>query len=456
MRYRSDAHTVPYSGTWRAYDLMLSTYGGTNPYSFSLVDIESHIWDDPTGSRTAFKPCTHLSYVVDSLSPIWDSYDSGDLSNHPNPRSRYEGTPFDYDKCNFHRPSSSAALAESYISVHSNSSNDIANCIFNAYNRYITGVTALDASVSIAEAGETPRLFQLWQRRRSVQANIVNGFLSYSFGWKPLISDLMAVAKELRTFPQTVRRRLKQIGDGTITRHYSFSLSETVDDRQGNHAYFDRGPLPWQKYVVAYDTVAKSRVVGVTIRANVKPKLGPEGQAILNKLGALGLIPSLATVWSVTRLSFVVDWFYNIGAAIENLQGCLTHDITNVEVCVTDLRTRSVRTRGTGTGGHLSHTFGVEQQKAFFRYPAAVPSMPSLRYPRRAMPYVLLGLLGVTQTKAGRYAMQWLDNTKVSKAIQAKVARSLDALSPRKRAELVRQYSKVIPGASSRDASWWP
>lgn len=446
MRYRNQAHTVTFSGNWRPYDIKNSVYGGNNAFSVNLVDLESHMWDDPTGGRRITKSCTHLSYVVDQLLGPITVFDSGDTSNSPNARTRYENTPFAFGYVNLRRPSSNIANANGYISVTAQGSDDIGNAVFQAYNRFITGVTALDASVSIAESGETPRLFDAWQRRRAVPSNLVSGFLSYSFGWKPLISDLRAIARELRSFPQTVRKRLKSIGDGEVVRHYSFSLDDTIDDLNGFNINVVNGPLAWQTYRCEYDTVSKSRTVGVTIRAKVKPKLGPEGQAILNKLGALGLVPSLATVWSVTRLSFVIDWFYNIGGAIENLQGCLTHDVSNVSVCVTDSRRRSIRTRHSDTSGPIGQVIGVEEQKAFFRYPATVPLMPALRYPRRAMPYVLLGLLALNKTKKGKLILSFLDNSRISKHVSAKVRAGIEKLSPSKRENLIKAYGSVIPG----------
>jgi hypothetical protein len=271
----------------------------------------------------------------------------------------------------------------------------------------------------------------------------VNGFLAYSFGWRPLLSDLRAIAKELRSFPQTVRKRLKSIGDGDVVRHYRFNLQNTVDDLNVVHVNNVRGFQPWQTERVDSRTVAKSRVVCVTIRANVKPKLGPEGQAILDKLGSLGLIPSLATLWAVTRLSFVVDWFYNIGGAIENLQGSLTHNISNVRVCVSDTRTREIETWVTDTNAPSQVLKAKQTQRYYSRQPTTVPRLPPLRYPRRAMPYVLLGLLGLVQTRGGKFILSKLDGSGFSTAISRKINSALDKLAPRKRDLLIKAYKSA-------------
>lgn len=362
----------------------------------AFTDSESHMWDEADGGRSVVKPCTHLSYVVEAQ--MWPTlFHSTDTSHYPNPTKKYDG----YRGWSDSRTSPSGVLANSeiYIPVTGNSVDDLGKCVFDAYNKFITAVTALNASVSIAELGETPALFSLWQRRLSAPTNIVNGFLNYSFGWKPVFNDLVAVTRELRKFPATVRKRLKAIGDGEVVRHFKFRLDNTVDDLAFSIVNSSSGPQDWQKFIQYLETVNKSRVVVVTIRANVKPKLGPEGQELLNKLGALGLIPSLSTLWSITRLSFVVDWFYNIGGAIENLQGCLTHDVSNVRVCISDLRTRELAHRaGNANPAEVARI----KQRYYRRMPTTVPKLPVLSYPRRLTPYLLLGALGLTQTKIGR------------------------------------------------------
>lgn len=394
MRYRSLVTTLGVSS--RTKTNLVTQVTTNEPDNPVLVDSESHLWDVPEGSRKATKACTHLKWLITSLS-VKHNYDASDMSNAPNPKTRYDGQrELPYAS---YRPSAVYANAGSYIPVTSNSSDDLGNCVFNAYNQFVNGITALNSSVSIAEARETPALFAIWQRRLSAPRNIVNGFLNYSFGWRPLFSDLVAIHRELKSFPKTVRKRLKAIGDGEIVRHFKFRLDNTVNDLNVIHAQ-GTGTYFWNSYYRSTNTRSKSRTVVVTIRANVKPKLGPEGQEILNKLGTLGLIPSLATLWSITRLSFVVDWFYNVGAAIENLQGSLTHNISNVSVCISDLRTRQLVWRFEDLSGQPADLVTV-MQRYYSRSTAVVPRLPAVSYPRRVMPYALLGALGLTQTKLG-------------------------------------------------------
>jgi hypothetical protein len=427
MRNRSQAHTTNVSGTRQTIQISNGAVLDSSNWSVNIVDYESLMWDDPTGGTRVNKPVTHCSYVVDDLSVSREAYHSGNATSAPNPHLRFTAYHGGSEgQLNSLRPPSLLGNTANWISVTGQTTDDIGDCVFNAYNQFVNGVRALDASVSLAELGEIPRLFDLWQRRRALPSNIVNGFLNYSFGWKPLLSDLKAITRELRSFPKTVRKRLKAIGDGYVVRHYKFTMSSTVDSL--NHVTLEGQdhPYGWAKYLRNEKSVSKSRVVCVTIRAKVKPKLTGEGQDLLNKLGALGLVPSLATLWSVTRLSFVVDWFYNIGGAIENLQGSLTHDLSEVTVCVSDSRTRVIEVRNEDTSGYNNHVVGRVTQKFYTRaqHPS-IPLLPSFRVPRRPMQYVLLGLVSLVSTKRGKIILRGLDQHPLSQKVTNAIVNSV-------------------------------
>jgi hypothetical protein len=109
-------------------------------------------------------------------------------------------------------------------------------------------------------------------------------------------------------------------------------------------------------------------------------------------------------------LSFVVDWFFNIGGAIENLQGSLSHDISNVKICVSDLRTRQIETEFNGGFGSYDTLATTVKQREFIRVISDfTPFIPSLTAPRRPMQYVLLGLIALTSTAGGRRVLQTAD-----------------------------------------------
>jgi len=403
MRERSQSTIVASSDVnWTRADGLTGTWTNANPSYYGYVSKISDISDK---QKHAFKPCIHMSYNAE-VSPFATVDDN---SGDPSQWITYPGRQgFHYGQ---HLPPLLSG-AENYISVTPQTTDDIGDCVFRAYNTYINSYRALDASQSIAELGETPHLFKLWQRRRGLASNLVNGFLNYSFGWKPVINDLRAISQELRRFPSSVRKRLHRIGQGKVTRHFSFDYSSSIQSPSAVYSQGGTIPNPGS-YYRSYDTdVSKSRrKVIVTIRAKVGPKLQGTGQDVLNKLGTLGLIPSLATVWAVTSRSFMIDWFYNIGGAIENLQGSLTHDISDVEICVTDTRERELRYLFDTGPSHRVAEVGREKQRCFLR---SIPStvslyVPQLRLPRSTMQYVLLGLVALSGTDSGQKLLRTPD-----------------------------------------------
>jgi len=426
MRDRSQSTMVASSNVnWVRNDGLTGVYTNGNPAYYDHI---SQMRDDAGKNKHAFKPCLHFLYDAE-VSPF-ANHDDQD----PNPTQwiTYPGRyGFHYGQHTppaLHDPGNSY---NSYIPVSNRSSDDVADCVFRAYNQYINGFRALDSSQSIAELNETPQLFNIWNRRRGLATNLTNGFLNYSFGWRPVLNDLRAISKELREFRSSVRRRLKQIGNKKITRHYSFDFSDTIQSASGvyatggtsgQHGYYYRG----------YDTDndRSRRKIIVTLRASVKPKLQGHGQDILNNLGTLGLIPSLATVWAVTRYSFIVDWFFNIGGAIENLQGSLTHDISDVEICVTDTRYREL-TYSFEDVNHAVNVVGRERQRRFERRKVsyAVPFIPSLQLPKNPMQYVLLGLVALSSSRGGQKLLRSAD--RYENLLDRRLNRLEDALNKR-------------------------
>lgn len=387
------------------------------------IDQVSRMRDDVSKEKHRFKPCTHMTYeVVPGI--IYEGYHpiTARPSNAALPRFLYSGF-YGFNYCSQYLPPVMGSHT-AYLPVTARTTDDIADCVFNAYNQFVNGERALDASQSIAELGETPQLFRIWQRRRGLASNLTNGFLNYSFGWRPVLSDLRAISKELRQFPKTVRKRLSKIGHNRVTRHFKFNLDETLNDVTRTFYDDTYGPYGWNHDYCHRRTKSgtKRRIVTVTIRANVKPKLTGSGQELLNKLGALGLIPSLATLWAVTRLSFVIDWFYNIGGAIENLQGSLTHDISNVEICITDARSLETEILSSTTHAPQGEVIMGEKLRYFNRFVATdMPRfIPQLRVPKNPMQYVLLGFIalsGYLNSPEGRRlerALEKLNRTPIS------------------------------------------
>lgn len=415
LRDRSQSTTVASSD--RTYSDLQNGGGGTlsgaNP---GYTDYMSLMWDVGDGDKRRPNECLHLSFNCVLTNSPYNVYDNTDTSNAPLPRTEYFG--YMPGNADLHLPV--PVSPNTYIPVSARSLNDYEQCVFDAYNRFTNEYRAMDGAVSVAELRETPQLFNIWQRRKSIPTNVVNGFLNYSFGWRPVYSDLVSICKELRSLPKSVQGRLSK--PKQLVRHYKFNFDDTIIDNADYLYHSDSTPYSWSGYHYEKSTERKRRVIVVTIRAFVKPKLG--NPALLSKLGRYGLLPSLGTLWSLTKLSFVVDWFYNIGGAIENLQGSLTMDVSNVSAVLSDTRERTVVRYTKGTDGDRRSRWS-EVHKYYYRSPMAIPLLPSLTFPRKPMQYVLLGLLALTNTSAGKRILRGADR------YEDRVNRALNRLEAR-------------------------
>jgi hypothetical protein len=156
--------------------------------------------------------------------------------------------------------------------------------------------------------------------------NVANGYLSWRWAVKPMISDL----RKLYNFTKAV--------DDRVTMLYKLRNGETL--RRKVHLSTSEVYTPWQTLLV------QSEGCGITGRFRTKYtmedwgsaqwKLLPDSQLPMlgygpleqkAKLLTLGLTSyeALATAWELTPWSWLADWFGNTGdiiAACNNSVGC--------------------------------------------------------------------------------------------------------------------------------------
>lgn len=117
-------------------------------------------------------------------------------------------------------------------------------------------------------------------------------WLEYSYGWKPLLSDVYSHAEALAEYMvqhQNVVRR-------EYARAQSAQEKSSKGDVSADWAYF------------RYTKISKRGQVGVRYsNENVNPA------------NVFGLLNPLQVAWELVPFSFVVDWFLPIGNAIESL-----------------------------------------------------------------------------------------------------------------------------------------
>lgn len=136
------------------------------------------------------------------------------------------------------------------------------------------------------------------------------GFLEYTYGWKPLIGDLQALSKTFGSFSDDYAeyRRIKE-GSQPV-RPFRYWAEDTSSETSA-------GAKP-QWYAESRHSFSHHA------RCLLEGTYNPSKET-LSKCGflanKLGLKPELIlpTIWELTTLSFVVDWFIPVGDFLERI-----------------------------------------------------------------------------------------------------------------------------------------
>jgi hypothetical protein len=149
------------------------------------------------------------------------------------------------------------------------------------------------------------------------------------FGWTPDLELIYVTLPKMRTTMERIRTlssRGELVGRGDF--HYEFP--------------------PWEFGREFNTLLTRSKVV-----------VNTDGESVVTRLlgaQALGLLPSASNIWDLIPLSFVVDWFVNIGARLADLESISFLTLMNVKVYVHSYRISSFL-----TDDELSE-FGIRNQ----------------------------------------------------------------------------------------------
>lgn len=136
-----------------------------------------------------------------------------------------------------------------------------------------------------------------------------NGWLQWSYGWKPLMGDLARFSSLANSFSNQYSAYVSnQRGVGTLhrktTRESTYSVREPATSSWTGVApnggtQHEARCINWYRYTPAGQTMSKARFLA-------------------NKIG---LTPGaiLPAAWELTRLSFVVDWFIPVGDVLSRI-----------------------------------------------------------------------------------------------------------------------------------------
>jgi hypothetical protein len=152
---------------------------------------------------------------------------------------------------------------------------------------------------------------------------IPEGYLAYSFGWKPLFSDLMGLLNLQKSIEDRMRY-LRNLEEGT---HMRRSLGSGVVQHVVTPNGFHAGFTAWtgSPILIADVTVVEKQKVWFTANAKLVTPL-PAATVLDNYvrtdvLRALGLTGSFSTLWNAIPWSWLIDYFLNIGDFLEAQRG---------------------------------------------------------------------------------------------------------------------------------------
>jgi hypothetical protein len=162
-----------------------------------------------------------------------------------------------------------------------------ANTVLRAYIAVKSGKFALGAAIlGIAKFSGKPKNWgQVW--------------LAYQYGWRPLVNDVHSVAKTIEE---------------------GFQTDPPLSVRAIEHDADFGPPTLYTKYQGTRD-LAGGSVIGRFERGVEVGVTCTLSNPSLYQLDAYGLLNPIHLAWELLPLSFVVDWFFNVGNFLQALTG---------------------------------------------------------------------------------------------------------------------------------------
>lgn len=148
-----------------------------------------------------------------------------------------------------------------------------------------------------------------------------------------LISNPVALIKRIRKFPETdkihgVKLMLDFLSDATL--YYSFMLNPTIElademsakaerlSRSFNQFFGFKTIMGKASYEIGDELNGSFSGCVVVAHSKMRVRVPPDivWSAVM-PLEAMHLLPDLSTYWETLRLSFVVDWFFNVQSKLD-------------------------------------------------------------------------------------------------------------------------------------------
>lgn len=219
--------------------------------------------------------------------------------------------------------------------------------------------------------------------------------LSYHFGWKPLISDLLTLAM-FQTLVDKRVKELKALSKRASTRKRDV-FSESITNVRKGYVLSSLGGVTQSADVTTTTSVRKWGYARWQITTPL-PTTEAEMLALARR-ATLGLYVSPATFWELLPWTWLIDWCSNVGDLLNAGRNIVGASPSACMVC-RHLRSESdFKMLPTGRPVTTSHAKNVTETKSRVHAIATLSaSLPFLTY-RQAS---ILGSIGVTRRVGGR------------------------------------------------------
>ena len=251
------------------------------------------------------------------------------------------------------------------------------------------------------ELRELPGMLQQLGRilQRKIRAtDVAGGYLAYSFGWAPLVSDL----KKLFDFTKKIEDRkayFRRLESGT---HVRRSLgTQTVQVSTPMKATLTRmvGSDPAIEVEAQLEETQK---VWYTLNAKLRTPLSMSQSDLhsLSRNQVLGLRINPADIWDAIPWSWLIDYFVNIGDVLEASRAVIGMDITRINVMCLSKQVVVFQPKYVHTGLTCQPGFVYRTKKARYPFSNATPAVTTTPFFTDHMAAILGSLVTVRALKA--------------------------------------------------------
>jgi hypothetical protein len=234
--------------------------------------------------------------------------------------------------------------------------------------------------------------------KRIRATDVAGGYLAYSFGWAPLVSDLMKL----------------------------FDLTKAIEDRKAYFRRLERGTrvrrsLGTREVRVAQDlntsittmvnnktalqlvgTLTESQKIWYTLNAKLRSplRMSPSDLHSLSRNQVLGLRVNPADIWDAIPWSWLIDYFINIGDVLEATRAIVGLDVTRINIMCQSKIVIQYEAKNVLPGLIVQPGFVYRTKKARYPYSNAVPALTSTPFFTDHMAGILGSLVTVRALKA--------------------------------------------------------